>query len=102
MLGLERGLVELRVAESGEGRGPALHVCDEALLARDLVRGIAVLGFPGEVQRHLRLAPHHVEWIVPQEKVCDRLEHAVAGEGQITRLNRGANGRPTENDRGAE
>jgi hypothetical protein len=43
--------------------------------------GIAVLGFPGEVQRHPRLAPHRVEWIVPQKKTCDRMELAVASEG---------------------
>src|SRR6266853_1677217 len=36
------------------------------------------------------------------EEVCDRLEHAVASEGQITRLNRGANGRPSEIDRGRD
>ena len=99
---LERRLVELRVAEGGEGRGPALHGRDEALLAPDDVRDVAELGFPGEVQRHLRLAPHRVEWIVPQQKACDRLVHTVASEGQITRLDRGAKGRPHEIDRGPD
>ena len=47
----ERRLVELRIAEGGEGRGPALHGRDEALLAHDNVRDVAVTGFPDEVQR---------------------------------------------------
>ena len=64
---------------------------------------VVVLGLSGEVQRHLRLAPHHVEWVVPQEKVReDRHEHAKASEGRITRLNRGANARPQEIDRGRD
>ena len=40
---LERRLVELRVTEGREARGPALHGCDEALLALD------------DVPRHCRL-----------------------------------------------
>ena len=44
-LGLERRLVELRVAEGGEACGAALHGGDEALLAYDHVRGVVVLAF---------------------------------------------------------
>ncbi len=101
-LRLERHLVELRFAEGGEGRGSTLHGRDEALLDPDDVRGVAVLGFSGEVQRHLRLAPHRVEWIVPQQKARDNLIHTVASEGQITRLHRGAKGRPHEINRGLD
>ncbi len=60
---------------------------------------VAVLGFPGEVQRHLRLAPHCVEWIVPQEKACDTSMHAAqASKVQITPLNREAKACPHEID----
>ena len=44
-LRLERRLVELRIAEGGEGCGPALHGRDEALLAHDNVRDVAYLAF---------------------------------------------------------
>ena len=60
------------------------------------------LAFRAKSRRHLRLAPHRVERIVPQEKACDGLEHAVASEGQIARLDRGAKGRPHEIDRGRD
>lgn len=50
---------------------------------------------------HLRLAPHRVERIVPQEKSRDNLVWAIASEAQITSLNRGAKGRSHEIDRGA-
>ncbi len=59
---------------------------------------VAVLGFPGEVQRQLRLAPHCVEWIVPQEKACDTSMHAEASKVQITPLNRDAKACPHEID----
>src|SRR5260370_27986837 len=72
------------------------------MVAADAAHAVAVPGFPGEVKRHLRLAPHRAEWIVPKEKACHRLEHTVTGEGQITRLNRGANGHPIEVDRGGD
>jgi hypothetical protein len=39
-----------------------------ALLAHYVVRDAAVTGLPDEVQAPLRLAPHRVERIVPQEK----------------------------------
>ena len=49
-LSLERGLVELRIAESREVCGPALHRRNKSLLANDNVRDVGVLGSPGEVQ----------------------------------------------------
>ena len=58
----------MRVAEGGEGCGPALHGRDEALLAYDGIRHVVEPGLPDEVQALLRLAPHRVERIVPQEK----------------------------------
>ena len=97
---LECRLVELRVAEGGERHGPTLHGRDEALLAHDDVR--VEPGSPGELQCHLRLAPHRVERIVAQEKIRDRLGYAVAGVSQIPRLGRGAKGRPREIDRGCD
>ena len=59
----------------------------------------AELDFSDKVQRHFRFAPHHVEWIVPQDKVLIDGAHSEASEGQITRLNRGAKARPHEIDR---
>jgi hypothetical protein len=63
-LRLERRFIDLRIAEGGEGCGPALHGRDEALLSPDDVRG--EFGFTGEVQRHFRLAPNRVQRVVPQ------------------------------------
>src|SRR6202030_951012 len=74
----------------------------EALLAHDDGSDVVEPSFPDEAQALLRLAPHRVERIVPQEKKCDGLVHAVASEGQITRLNRGAKSRPHEIDRGLD
>ena len=99
---LERRFVELRVAEGGESRGPALHGRDEALLTHDDVRDVVVLGFPDEGQAPFRLAPHRVERIVPQKKAGDGLGHAVASVGQIPRLGRGAKGRLEKFDRGRD
>src|SRR6267378_358176 len=97
---LECRLIELRATEGGEARGPALHGSDEALLAPDYVLGVAVPGLPGDVQRHLRLAPHCVEWIVPQQKTWDDLVHSITSERQIARLDRGASRRAHALDRG--
>jgi hypothetical protein len=72
------------------------------LLVQDHVPEVAEPGFPADVQGLLRLAPHRVEWIVPQEKACERSVHTVASEGQITRLDRGAKSRPHEIDRGRD
>ncbi len=69
------------------------------MLAHDHVRAVGELGLPDEVQRRLRLAPHRVEWIVPQEKAGDRSDPTVASGGQIPRLGRGAKGHPIEIDR---
>src|SRR6266404_4399683 len=99
---LERHLIELRVAEGGKGRGSALHVRDEALLTTDDVRDVRVLGLSRKFQRYLRLTPHRIERIVPQEKAFDRLRHTVASESQITRLNRGPEGCPHEIDCGCD
>ncbi len=98
-MGLECRLVELRIAEGGEGRGPSLHGRNEALLAHDDGGDVAESGFPDEVQTPLRLAPHRVERIVPQDKDSDGSGHIVAGGGQRPRLCRGAKGRPTGLDR---
>jgi len=98
----ERRLVESLVAEGGEGRIATLHARDEALLAHDEVHDIAELGSPSEVQRHLRLAPHCIERIVPGKQICDGLVHAVASESQIASLSGGASSRPTEFDHARE
>ncbi len=74
-LSLERRLMELRIAERGEGCGAAQHRRYEALLAYDNVRGVPIAGFAGEVQRQLRLAPHQVEWVASQEKVRNGRGH---------------------------
>ncbi len=92
----------MRVAEGGNGCGPALHRRDEALLAHHDVHPVAVLGFPGKAQRNLRLTPDRVEGIVPHEEARNSLEHAVACEGQITHLGRGAMARAHEIDRGRD
>ncbi len=85
---LERCLIKLRVAEGGEGFGPSLHRRDKALLARNNLRGFAKLDFSGQVQRQFRFAPQDVEWIITQEKECDRCVHTDASEDRITSLNR--------------
>src|SRR5882762_11035517 len=77
-LRLECRLVELRIAEGGESRSPALHGRDKALLAYDSIRHVAEPCLPEEVQALLRLAPRHVERIVPQEENADGSEHTVA------------------------
>jgi hypothetical protein len=51
-------------------------------------------------QRHLRLATHHVEGIVAQQKAGNSLNHAKASQGQISRLNHGARGRAHQVDGG--
>src|SRR6202051_4428177 len=89
----------MRIAEVGEGRGSALHGRDEALLAYDSIRYVAEPGLPDEVQALLRLSPHHVERIVPQQKDTDGSEHTVASGGQIPGLGRAAKGQPIEIDR---
>ena len=61
----ERRLVELRVVEGGEARGPSLHGRNEALLAHDNAGDVMEPGFPDKVHVLLRLAPHRVERIVP-------------------------------------
>jgi len=58
--------------------------------------------FTDEVQALLRLAPHRVERIVPQEKICDTVVHAEAGVGQAPRLNRSAKSSTHEIDRGPD
>ena len=68
-----------------------------------MTRGdVLVPGFPDEIQALLRLAPHRVERIVPQEKICDNFVHAEAGVGQIPRLNRSAKSSTHEIDRGPD
>src|ERR1700677_4905167 len=99
---LESRLVEAHVAEGREGCSAALHGRNEALLAHNEIRDIAELGGPGEIQRSLRLAPHRIEWIVPQERGCDGLVHAVASVSQIACLSGGARGRPTQFDHARE
>jgi hypothetical protein len=99
-LRLERPFVELRVIERGDARGAPLHHRDETLLGDDDVLHIAELGVPDELPGDLRLAPHRVEWFVPQEKERDDVVHGVARVGQISRLERGANRSPDEIDRG--
>src|SRR5260221_3247235 len=101
-LRLERRLVELRVAEGGERRCPALHARDEALLAHDDVLHVSVPNLSDKLQALLRLAPHRVEWIVLHEQPCDVPSPTVASVGQITGLGRGAKGCPYEIDRGRD
>ncbi len=98
-MGLERGLVEVRITEGGEGRGPSLHGRYEALLAHDGIRIVTEFRFADEVQCYLRLAPHRVERIVPQQKDGDRSGNAVTSGGQVPRLDCGAKGRAIEIDR---
>ncbi len=94
-LRLEYCLVKLRVAEGEEGRGPALHRCDEALLALDEARHVAVPGLAQKIQAALRLAPHRAL----QQKFCAHMGYAVTSKGQIPGLDRSANARPSEIDR---
>ncbi len=101
-LGLEGRLVKVCIAERGEARSPSAHVFDESLLAHDNVGHVAIPGLADEIQALLRLAPHRVEWIVPQEKDTDGSEHTVASGGQIPPLGRGAKGRPIEIDCGSD
>ena len=101
-LRLEVRLVELRVAESGESRGPAQHSRDETLLSHDCVCEVAKLGDSDEVQHHLRLAPHSIERIIPLEKRRDGVVRGVAGVDSVARLDRDAKGRPTKIDHGRD
>ena len=98
----EGRFIELSIAEGGEGRGAALHGRNEALLAHDNGGDVVVPGFPDEVQAYFRLAPHRVERIVPHQKACDGLVHAIAGDGQIPGLGCRAKGRPQEIDRACD
>jgi hypothetical protein len=61
-------LIELRIAEGGESRGPSLNGRNEALPANQVVRDVAESGLPDEVQTPFRLALHRVERIVADEK----------------------------------
>src|SRR5580704_745055 len=101
-MSLEPCLIELRIAERGEGRGSALHRQDEALLAQDSVRHVVEACLSSEVQALLRFLPYRVEPITLKEKPMAGLAHAVASVGQITRLHRMAKGRPHEIDRGRD
>src|SRR6202000_846524 len=87
---LERHLVELRIAEGGESGGPPLHVGGEPLLDYNNVRKMVIPCFLVEVQSDLRSAPHLVEWVVSEEKVCDRRLQRHAGVEGITGFNRSA------------
>src|SRR5271163_446436 len=91
-------LVEMRVAEGGEGCGPALHRRDKAVLTFYCSRHSVEPGLPDEVQGLLRLAPHRVDWSVPKEKGNDSVVHAVACPGKCSRLGCGAKGGPIEVD----
>ena len=69
---LERRLVELRVAEGGEGRGPALHGRDEALLAHNGVPTSPEPGFSDKSRGSspTRATPRRVFWM--RKLVTDR------------------------------
>ena len=102
-LSLERRLVELRVTEGGEGCGPALHRRDEALLAYDNVRSVAVLGLLDEVQRlsPTRATPHRAGRF--EREGARSISYAlIASIGQITGLNRCAKAGLPEIDRGRD
>ena len=76
----------------------AMKRCWLTMVSRD----VAVSGLPDEIQALLRLAPHRVERIVPQQKNRDGVVHAVAGVGQIPRFDCGAKGRLIEIERGRD
>ena len=101
-LRLEHRLVKRRVAERGEGCGPALHGRDEALLAHNGIRLVAEPRLSGEVQARLRFPPRFVKRIVPQQEDRDGFVDAVAGVGQSARLDPGAKDRPVEIERGRD
>ncbi len=98
-MGFERRFVELRVVETGQGSSATLHGRNEALLGDDDVLNVAEPAFVHEVQGDLRLAPHRIERIVPQQQEHDDMEHVVARVGQVSHPRCGAKGRPDVIDR---
>src|SRR5258707_11887734 len=89
----------MSIAKGREGRGPSLHGRYEALLADDGIRIVTEFRFADEVQCYLRLAPHRVERIAPQQKDGDRSGNAVTCGRQGPRLDCGAKGCAIEIDR---
>jgi hypothetical protein len=60
------------------------------LLAYEHGRAVVVTRIAGEIHRHLRLAPHHVEWLVSQVTVHNGYRHPIATKGRIASISRGA------------
>ena len=58
---LERGFIELLLAESGEGRGAVLHCRDKALLAQDGIHHVVEAGLSRKAKVFSQFLPRGVE-----------------------------------------